>query len=106
LPRNATAALAPATRDTITVAGYGAAGSASSGSAAASAPTVVRPPSTVRRGRASAVPAQNPSSDRCASSGLAAVMARHHRPHTYRTEDSTDPLRLPRRGGHGCTVTP
>ena len=35
-----------------------------------------------------------------------AVIVRDHRPHRYRTEDSTAPLRLPRRGGHGSTIAP
>ena len=47
MPRKATAAFAATVRGTITVAGYGAAGSASSGSAAASSPTVVRAPAAV-----------------------------------------------------------
>ena len=37
---------------------------------------------TVRTGRASAGPAQNTSSDRCASAEVAAVIVRHQRPHT------------------------
>jgi hypothetical protein len=94
-------ALAATTRVTSTVAGYAAAGNARSGSASASAPTVVGVPSTSRRARASPVATQKRSSEVCAASGVVAVMVRHQRPHTYRTDDSTLPLRLPRRGGHG-----
>jgi hypothetical protein len=81
LPRNATAAFTPACRDTMTVAGYGAAGRASSGSAPASAPTVDATPLALR-GRASAVPEQNASSEAWACAGVAAVIVRHHRPQT------------------------
>ena len=71
-----------------------------------SAPTVVRPPVAVRRSRASPGPARNRSSDACASSGVVAVIVRHHRPHVKRTAASTAPLRFPRRGGHGSTIAP
>ncbi len=81
MPRNATAAFAPTTRDTVTVAGYGPAGRASSGSAPASAPTVDATPPALR-GRASAVPEQNTSREACACAGVAAVIVRHHRPQT------------------------
>jgi hypothetical protein len=50
--------------------------------------------------------AKNRSSDPCAWAIVAAVMVRHQRPHTNRTDASTEPLRLARRGGHGWTVTP
>ena len=34
------------------------------------------------------------------------IVERHHRPEQNRTDDSTDPLRLPLRGGHGSTIAP
>ncbi len=37
---------------------------------------------------------------------VVAVIVGHQRPHTNRTARSTEPLRLPRRGGHGSTLTP
>jgi hypothetical protein len=109
LPQKATVASVSTGRVTSTVAGYGAAGRASSGSASASAPTVVRPamsPSGHGRGRASPTVAKNRSSDPCASAIVVAVIVRHQRPHTNRTADSTEPLRLARRDGQGSTVTP
>ena len=81
MPRNATAAFGPTCRDTITVAGYGAAGRASIGSASASAPAVDAIPPALRR-RVSAVPEQNTSSEACACAGVTAVIVRHHRPQT------------------------
>jgi hypothetical protein len=80
VPRNATAALSPTILLTLSVAGYGAAGRTSSGSASANAATVTVP-AIVRRVRASPGPAQNTSSERCAASGVLAVIVRHHRPH-------------------------
>ena len=88
------------------VAGNGAGGRASSGSASASSPTVVRSPSGPRRSRSSPMVAQKTSRERWASSGVVAPMVRHQRPETKRTEDSTAPLRFPRRGGQGSTTAP
>ncbi len=58
------------------------------------------------RSRASPVVAQNRSTLTWASSGVVAVMVRHHRPHMNFTPHSTAPLRFPRRGGHGTTIAP
>ena len=82
------------------------AGRASSGSASASSPTVVRSPFGPRRSRSSPVVAQKTSRERWASSGLVAPMVRHQRPETKRTEDSTAPLRLPAPGRTGLDDGP
>ena len=102
----ATVALSATMRSTSIVAGNGTGGRASSGSASASSPTVVRSrPALCARG-SSPVVAQNRSRERWASSGVVAAIVRHHRPETKRTDDSTEPLRFPRRGGHGSTTAP
>jgi hypothetical protein len=83
------------------VAGYGRTGSAMSGSAAASAPMVV-----LALRRTSATLAQKRSRLAWASATVCASSVRHQRPQAFRTAASTDPLRLPRRGGQGRMTTP